>query len=153
MKGYTRKLEKKLIDDFMKTFYEKLGYYPKVITPGSLVKNKEGLKILTFKQLEEYFEPYLPKMRNNHLMKLMSKNRTRRLAELRYMFFYIARSMKYSLTEIGQYVGKHHTTIIHGLDMFVTLYKQDDVFKNLYHDIVNNIKKDNYEPSAVDDTD
>ena len=150
MKGYARKLEKKLIANFMKTFYEKLGYYPKVITPGSLVRNKDGLKILELKQLEEYFEPYLPKIRNNHLMKLTSKNRSRRISDLRFMFFYIARSMKYSLSEIGQYIGKHHTTIIHGLDMFVNLYKQNEVFKSTYHDILNHIKNDNYEPSAVE---
>lgn len=153
MKGYRRKLEKKLIQNFMETFYEKLGYYPKVITPGSTVRNDEGLKVLNLNQLEDYFEPFLPKMRNNHLMQLFSRCRKRRLVELRFMFYYIARSMKYNLTEIGQYAGRDHTTVIHGLDMFVTLYKQDDIFKSIYHEIVNFIKKDDYEPSTVDDLD
>ena len=153
MKGYKRKLEKKLIENFMKTFYEKIGYYPKVIIPGSNVINDEGLKILTLNELQEYFDPFLPKMRNNHSMNLFSKCRKRKLVEVRFIFYYIARSMKYTLTEIGQYAGRDHTTIMHGLQMFVTLYKQDDIFKSIYHEIINFIKKDEYEPSAMGDID
>lgn len=143
---YKQKLEQGLIKEFMEKFYEKVGYYPMVVTD---VKHQEGIKILTLSELEKYFTPYTPKVFGKKVI-LSSKNRSRPLVELRFIFFFIARQMRYGLLEIGQHLGKRdHTTVLHGLKTFKNLYETDIQFKAKYHKIINQIKLD-YEPSAVD---
>ena len=143
---YKKKLEQELIKQFSDTFFEKLGYYPIVIT------NKEynsSYKVLTLNELEQYFIPFTPHVFGKKTS-LSSKNRTRPLVELRFIFFFIARQMRYSLLEIGQYLGKRdHTTVIHGLSTFKNLYQTDVRFKAQYEAIINQIKHD-HEPSAVE---
>lgn len=143
---YKKKLEQELIKEFTEKFYEKIGYYPKVITD---IKKQPGIKILTLNELEQYFIPYTPHVFGKKTS-LSSKNRTRPLVELRFIFFFIARQMRYGLLEIGQYLGKlDHTTVIHGIKTFKNLYETDLRFKEKYNNIIKHIKLD-YEPSAVD---
>lgn len=144
---YKKKIEDELVKNFLNEFYEKVGYYPTVII-NRQVKTK-GSKLLTLSELETYFEPYLPTIFGKK-MKLTAKSRSRPLPELRFIFFFIARTLRYGLLEIGQHVGKRdHTTVIHGLTTFKNLYETDDGFRNRYYDIINAIKKD-YESSTLD---
>ena len=143
---YKKKIEHELIKGFLDKFYDKVGYYPIVITNS---KEKEGIKILTLSELETYFEPFLP-FQYDKKTTLASKNRIRLLVDLRFIFFFIAKQMKYTLLEIGQYLGnRDHTTVIHGLKTFKNLYETDIKFKSRYTTIINNIKQE-YEPSTME---
>lgn len=146
-KTYQEKVEKQLVKDFLNTFYEKVGYYPIVI-----VNNKEKndkYKTMSLIELETYFDPYLPTIYGKK-QKLGTTNRSRPLPELRFIFCHIARSMRYTLKEIGQYLnGRDHSTVMHGLTAFENLYQTDERFKTLYYQIINTIKS-KYESSVMD---
>lgn len=141
-------LEQQLIKEFMENFYEKIGYRPVVILENG--RNNNGIILLTLRELETYFTPYLPTLYNKKL-NLAAKNRIQSLVELRSIYMFIARSMHYTLKEIGTYLGgRDHTTVLHNLNIFKNLYETDESFRSKYFTIVNNIKKD-YEPSTMDD--
>lgn len=143
----SKKIENELIKEFTDVFYEKLGYYPRVITKAKInIKNSIDLS-----ELEKYFQPFIDTLVGKGIA-LSSKNKTRRLSELRFMFFHIAKKYKYTLTEIGQFCGKRdHTTIIHGLKMFQILFKADCIFNKTYSEILNKIKE-NYELSTMENS-
>ena len=146
---YEEKLEAKLIKEFSDKFYEKMGYYPTVITKK--VSNQEAV-ILTLPELESYFQEYLPTVFGKKLP-LANKNRCRELVELRCIFFFIGRCMHYSLKPMGKYLnGRDHTTVLHGIRTFKNLYDTDPNFKKRYYEIINKIKAD-YEPSVVEHVD
>ena len=145
---YRRKTEQTLIKEFLDTFYNKMGYYPTVIT-NTNIETKDGLTILSLNELEKYFKPLLPTLFQRNVT-LQSKDRSRSLVELRFIFFFIARTMRYNLIDIGRFCGgRDHTTVIHGLRTFKNLYETDENFRGRYYTIINNIKKD-YEPPTLD---
>lgn len=145
---YKKKIENELIKGFLDKFYHKVGYYPTVIT-NTNIETKDGLGILNLNDLAKYFEPYLPTIYERK-MSLSSKNRNRSLVDLRFIFFFIARTMMYNLRDIGMYCGgRDHTTVLHGLKTFKNLYETDIKFKSIYTTIINNIKQ-KYEPSTME---
>jgi hypothetical protein len=147
---YKKKLENQLIKEFLDKFYEKVGYYPTVVTNNKITD--DGVIVLTLTELEKYFEPYL-QTRSGRSMRLGSKDRTRYLVELRCIFFFIGRSMRYGLKQLGVYMGdRDHTTVMHGVSTFRDLYDTDPAFRSKYYTIINEIKKD-YEPSTMEPTD
>jgi hypothetical protein len=147
---YKKKIEHDLITEFIKKFHDKVGYNPTVITNHRITD--DGIITLTLPELEKYFEPYLPTYYNKKLT-LAAKDRTRGLVELRCIFFFIARSMRYGLKQLGKYLGgRDHTTVIHGVNTFRNLYETDPLFRNKYYLIINQIKKD-YESSTLDPLD
>lgn len=142
---YKKKIENELIKEFSDKFYEKVGYRPTVITD----EKNNGRIVITLVELEKYFESYLPTL-YGRIPKLSSKDRSRPLVELRSIFFYIGRTMGYSLKELGGYMGgKDHTTVIHNINTFKNLYETEVAFKNKYYLILNQIKKD-YESSTME---
>jgi len=144
---YQKKLENELVREFLNNFYEKAGYYPIVIINEKA--NIDQSKTMSLIELEGYFERYLPVIYGKK-QRLGTKNRSRPLPELRFIFCQIARSMRYNLKEIGQHLGgRDHSTVLHGLTAFRNLYETDEKFKDLYHKIINNIKQ-NYESSVMD---
>ena len=146
-KEYQKKMENELVNKFLKTFHEKVGYYPIIIINEKA--NIDQSKTMSLIELEGYFEQYLPTIYGKK-QRLGAKSRSRPLVELRFVFCQIARSMQYNLKEIGQHLGgRDHTTVLHGLTTFKNLYETDERFKELYHNIINNIKK-YYESSAMD---
>lgn len=150
MIDYKKKIKQELIDEFVLKFKEKIGYKPTVITDNSMINN--GVVILTLNELENYFTPFLPKVRYRDI-KLGSRDRIRSLVELRCIFFFIARSMNYTLKSMGQYLGgRDHTTVIHNITTFKNLYDTDEIFKIKYNTILKALKND-YEPSTLEHTD
>jgi len=143
---YKKKVENDLIREFLDKFYEKVGYYPTVVTDNRI--SEDGVIILTLEELERCFDPHLPTFFNKKTG-LGSKDRYRPLVELRSIFFFIGRSMKYNLSQLGKYLSRDHTTVIHNINTFRNLYETDPAFRNKYYLIINQIKKD-YEPSALD---
>lgn len=146
---YKKKVEHDLITDFVNRFYEKVGYYPTVITNHRITD--DGIITLTLPELEKYFEPHLPTIFKQKV-NLATKSRSRSVVELRCIFFFIARSMRYSLKQLGVYMGgRDHTTVIHGITTFRNLYETESSFRDKYYLIINQIKKD-YEPSTLGTT-
>lgn len=144
---YAAHLEKKLIDEFKERFLEKIGYEPVILT--RIETNEYSIPVMSLQQLEEYFEPFLPSQYGKKLT-LFSKSRKRELVELRMMFCYIARSMKYKLTAVGQFMGgRDHTTVMHNIATFQNLMETNELFRFLFLEILKYIKE-NHEPSTLD---
>jgi len=133
--------ETEFIHQFMEEYYKKFEYYPTVIARDSTVESKEGIGVMNLNILENYFDSFLPYFYRQKV-RLTDKCRRRELVELRTIFFFLARRMGYSLTNIGKYMKKDHTTVVYGLKQFRNLYETDEMFRILYYKIVNHIKKD-----------
>jgi len=145
---YKKKVEHDLIAEFRNKFYEKVGYYPTVITNHRITD--DGVSILTLPELERYFDSHIPSVLFGRKVTLGAKDRARELVELRCIFFFIGRSMKYGLKQLGRYLGnRDHTTVIHGVNTFRNLYETDAKFREKYYLIINEIKKD-YESSIME---
>ena len=140
---YAIKMEKKIVSNFLKEFYEKMGYYPTVITKKS-VNSEEGstLNILNLEELEQYFLPYTPTFFGKKTS-LKDKSRKLELVMLRHIYCYVAKTMGYSLKSIGIYLGnRDHATIINSINVFKNLYETSSSFRQKYHNIINQIKAD-----------
>jgi len=146
--NYEEITEKDLVNEFLKNFHEKLGYYPTVITNADLKEN--SLNVLSLDELGKYFTPYLP-IAYGKIVGLGSKLRVREIIELRQMFCSIARNIGFSLKSIGVYLGnRDHTTIIHALRSFGNLMETDPTYREKYNNIINKIKTDgNYYNSST----
>lgn len=146
-KTYASQLEKKLIDQFRESFYEKIGYYPMVVTKMQ-GNPDQHLPVIELSLLQTYFEPFLPYLGEQKLS-LKSKSRYRELVELRNIFCFLARTMGYSLNTIGDSLGKRdHTTIIHNVSCFKNLIETSDPFRQKYITILTYIKQE-HESSAM----
>lgn len=140
-------IEKQLITNFLDHFYMKMGYYPTVF--GKYYKQSSTIKVLELSQLKACFDPFLPKL-NGKKLTLHSKQRVRRLTELRFIYAHIAKKMGYTLNLIGHHMGgRDHTTVLHGLRTFRNLYETDEAFRSKYQTILNHIKN-KYESSFMD---
>jgi hypothetical protein len=140
--------EKELVKAFMEQFYETLNYYPTVITKNNTMYNRDDIKVVSLQTLQSYFEPFLPTHYGKKL-KLPARNRSRYLVELRFIYFFIARCMKYNVVTIAKSIQMDHTSVLHGLRTFRNLYETSDSFRDKYYKIINYIKL-NYEPSIMD---
>jgi len=143
--------ETELVKEFMITFHEAMKYYPTVVTRNNTMHNKDDLKIVNLQTLQTYFDPFLPTQYGKKL-KLEARNRVRYLVELRFIYFFLARSMGYNVMTIGKSIRMDHTSVLHGLNTFRNLYETSDPFRQKYVKIINYIKL-NYEPSIVDHLD
>ena len=151
-KKYESFLEGRLIEKFKNEFYEKLGYYPVVITKIS-EHDPQGFKMMNLDELKGYFTPFLPKLYGK-VLKLDGKNRKRDIVELRHIFTFLARKLGYSFTSIGEFLGdRDHTTIINNVRMFNNLIETDPKFRKKYNDILEHIKKISNESPIMEPSD
>ena len=151
-KIYAKQLEKKLIDDFKSQFFKKMGYYPLIITKIS-TDTDDYLPIISLKELEEVFYPFLP-IKHDAKVPLGSNRRYREVVELRNIFCALARMMKYSTTYIGEYLGnRDHTTVLHNTNTFNDLIETCSQFREKYLQIVKLIKQQHNDTSTMDDLD
>lgn len=144
-KAYALHMEKKLIDDFKEVFYNKVGYYPTIITK---VKTDSGEFIprMSLEMLADYFTPFLP-TRGGFVLNLKSKSRFRPLVELRNIFCLLSRLMGYNLTQIGEFLGnRDHTTVIHNISSCKNLLETNDPFREKYLQIITHIKQNHESP-------
>jgi hypothetical protein len=147
---YARNLEEKLVGEFKEKFEKKLGYYPIVITKRQ-IEDKNILPCIGLKELSDVFTPYLPiKFSHKKVLKLESKHRDRSIVDLRNIFCFLAKSMGYTLTNIGAYLNRDHTTIIHCINNFKALVEVDSAFKEKYNIILHNIKENYNGTPALD---
>ena len=143
------KTERKLVEDFIDEFYEKVGYRPVVITK---VSADSEIQTMSLTELKACFTPFLPTLYGKKLS-LEHKSRTNELVELRHMYFHLARNMGYKLTAIAHSLGKlDHTTVMHGLRTFANLMDVDERYRVKFHTILNYIKTTKNGSSAMADS-
>jgi hypothetical protein len=140
-------IERELITDFKMRFEETLGYTPIILTKYEC--NEFFIPLMSLKHLAEYFDPFLP-IQYDKKVTLFSKSRKREIVELRMIFCFLARSMRNSLSTIGNFLGgRDHTTVMYNVTTFTNLMETSSVFKNQFYQIINYINQ-NYEPSTLD---
>jgi hypothetical protein len=144
---YARKLQKKLVFEFKKKFYDKIGYYPIVITNRSgdaIEEDEDGNEVIPFMSLDKlikHFEEFLPII-DGKKYSLLSKRRFKELVKIRHMYCFIAKTMGYSLKSVGYSLGKvDHTTVIHALRTFSDRYETEPIYRSEYHTIFEKIKE------------
>lgn len=137
---YAAKMEKKLVDDFKKLFQEKLGYTPIVFTKTDM--DAAEVPFMSLEELNRHFTAFLP-MKFGEPLPMQTKLRIREIVELRAIFCYLAKNMKYSLKTIGVFLGgRDHTTVIHGLNTFRDLMETNDAFRQKFLTIHKHIVKE-----------
>lgn len=148
---YASNLEKKLIDEFKQKFKEKLGYQPLVLT-RVVIDNDFSIPLMSLDQLKQCFDPFFVEEYGQRI-DLFSKSRKREVVELRMIFCFIARQMKYTCTTVGRFIGnRDHTTVLHNVATFRNLIETNEVFREKYTQILNHIKQ-NYESPIMDQPD
>jgi hypothetical protein len=148
MLKYTNRqlLEKKLITDFKKKFYKKLGYYPIVST--KVVEKQNDIPMLSLNELEECFMTCFSEILRKPNA-LRCKDRYRPIVDIRALFTHFARIMRYTYYGIGVHLGgRHHTSILHYNIIFNNEMETNLAFKNKYNRILSYIKE-KYESSNV----
>lgn len=135
---YGTVMEKKMITQFKTEFYNKIGYYPVVLT--FLETDDDKLPVLPLNKLKDHFDEFLPQQYGETLT-LCGKVRKREIVELRCIYCYLAKSMGYSLNDIGKEIGgRDHTTVIHSLKTFRDLMEISDIFRQKYDYVFSRIK-------------
>lgn len=149
---YAARLEKKLIDEFKTVFQQKLGYSPIVFT--RMERDLSEIPYMTLEELDKLFGKFLP-TKFGEPLPLQTTLRMREIVELRSIFCFIAKNMKYSLKNIGFHLGgRDHTTVIHGLKIFSDLLETNEGFRQKYlaiqKYIIEQTKSVDYEPFPMD---
>ena len=127
---YAAKLERKLVEEFKAQFQQKLGYVPIVFTKNDM--EAADIPFMSLEELNRQFTKFLPEKFGEPLP-LQTKMRIREIVELRAIFCYLAKNMKYSLKTIGIFLGgRDHTTVIHGLNIFRDLTETNDAFRQKF---------------------
>ena len=142
--------EKKLIEDFKQNFFAKMGYHPVVITRFEV--DGHAVECMPLDELKKCFEPFLPE-RYGRLLPIDAKRRYRELVDLRSMFCFLAKQMKYSLAAIGTALNNQdHTTVIHALSVFRDQMETSPSYKELFINIlthIRNLQIDKHESSIL----
>ncbi len=146
---YKKRVERELIDEFVKKFTDKVGYKPIVITDKG--SNETNYHVLSLSELEECFDSFLPTIRNKKIT-LKTECRIREVKDLRHTFCFIAKLMKHTYVSIGRHINRDHTTVINSIRTFRNLYQTDEVFRIRYFNIINYIKN-KYESSIMENLD
>lgn len=153
---YAEELENRMVNEFRERFYEKFEYYPVVLTRTNALAEDSNYHAIDLEELKSYFDPFLPKL-SNKIVTLEMHKRIREINELRVIYCYLARTMKYSLKEVGESIGgRDHTTVRHALQNFKNWLEIDPQFQTKYTMIISYIKTKTsklniYEPSNMAD--
>jgi len=118
--NYEEKLEYKLIGEFKRLFYRKMGYEPVVISRNhkELDPTKDGhyeLKPVNLKSLREWFNEITP--------------------------FKSGERMGHSFVGIGRALGRDHSTIMHNVQTTKDLLETNPQFRQIYSEIFEYIKE------------
>lgn len=126
---YAKRLEKKLIDQFKKNFFEKFNYQPLVIT-----QTENTLPWMPIEKLKDLCVPYEPGM--------CGVSRKREAVDMRAIFCYLAKSMKYTLKKIGEQIGaRDHTTVRYNVIIFYKMMETSEGFQSKFLQILEELKE------------
>lgn len=125
-KEYKNIQSHKLVNEFKRIYYEKIGLKPIVTiikdVPHVRIIENPHKKALDLEVLESIVNSFLPdhKIGRGIIVKsIKHKSRLRIVTDLRHIFCYVAKSMGYSLVAIGTYLNdRDHTTVINSLTKF-----------------------------------
>jgi hypothetical protein len=150
---YSRQLELKLIENFQREFYSKMGYFPHIITKHMKDEFRNLKPFMTLEELADKFKPFMPVLAGEK-MKLRSQLRKREVVEMRHIFTFIAKTMGYSHKTIAHFLGKKdHSTTINSMRVFEDLYQTSDNFREKFETInqyINSELNIQYDPSTMD---
>lgn len=140
-------LQKKLIAEFKEKFYEKLGYYPEVITENSNLTGSCLIRRIPLDELLEIMDRRILKPLitstpgTSWMTTIKNRSRIREVCEVRYTYFKIARLMGYSWKTIGRSVGLNHSTVIHGIQRMDGFLETDPNVRHEYYNRINQVKQ------------
>jgi chromosomal replication initiation ATPase DnaA len=102
------------------------------IRPNDLPKNiRVRLKFLKRRYSIDIIATAIKKVTKITHQQIGRKDRHRDVTEARKMYcYFIKQKMNLSLKEIGNSIGRDHTTIIHNIEVFKDLYETDQDFKS-----------------------
>lgn len=146
---YSLNLQKKLIDEFKKKFYEKIGFYPEVIvhTTEFVEAGHTSIMRIPLDELLDIFDRHLlPKLigrvpNTSWIESLRNKTRIRDICELRFMYYKIAGLMGYSWSSIGRTVRQDHGNVIHGINTLNNRLETDPRVRHDYYNTLLTIKQ------------
>lgn len=138
---YQFKLEQKLIKEFESMFAEKTGKKVTVLVKGRRSTNSWMPKI-SMTELEKhlllFISPQYPELEYS----LACKSRTRSMVQIRMIFCQLVRSLGYTYEEIGKYLNRDHTTIIHNVRTSDNLVEvNDENYMELFNKITDYLKE------------
>lgn len=115
---YRNVLATKLIREFASHFKEQTGLYINIhcndeglMSDLEIARKDNSLPVMSLKTLEELIlKNFSHKISNQQFM---SNNRARGLVDCRCYFTHFARRFNFTYASIGQYLGRHHTTVMH----------------------------------------
>jgi hypothetical protein len=138
---YQRKLALSMISKFSREFAEKTGLNVNIHVPEFVKLENNNVKhLLTLPKVEQLFlECIPPELRLE--VKLSCRSRKRNIVDLRTMFCSIAYKLNFTLSDIGRYINRDHTTIIHLNRKAEDLLATDDRFASLYNSITYQMSK------------
>lgn len=146
---YALSLQRKLITEFKQKFYDKLGYYPEVITHTTEVvpKGTYSIKRIPLDDLQEIFDTHIlqpitasiPGAR--WITNLKARSRIREVCEIRYIYFKLAHLMGYSWCSIARSIGLDHSTVIHGVQTLNDHLETDPRVRQDYHNTLYQVKQ------------
>lgn len=143
VKEYKERLAYKLVDKFTAEFYEKTGMKVRVMVDQlNTLKGDASIfndKIVSLNILEEEVLKALPFEVERNPIK--SRSRKGEYVDVRCIFCYIAcKVMGFTLTSVGRYLNKDHTSVIHMNKRAQNLINNDERFLSLYKTIYEKIK-------------
>lgn len=139
-KEYKNQLASKMIDSFVKDFREKTGFKATVMMDHLMIKHEKETTtgFFSLPMLEEAFLKAYPLPLPINPLRL--KSRKLEYVEARCVFCYIAREdMRFTLSGIGKFLNKDHTSIIHMNKRASDLLETEDRFYNLYKETKDNL--------------
>lgn len=141
---YEQKLALKMVTKFVNELYEKTGMKASVkvdrlkvsLDDQDPIKGIISLDILESKLLNAY---PIPLDKNP----LHTKSRRLDYVEARCIFCFIAcRKLKFTLTSVGKFLGRDHTTIIHMNTRAENLLETDVRFSSLFETVYNKLNQE-----------
>lgn len=146
---YSLSLQKKLIEEFKKKFYEKIGFYPEVIVHTTEFAQADSTSLMRI-PLDELLDIFdrclLPKLtcsipNTTWIESLKNKTRIRDICDLRFMYYKIAGLMGYSWSAIGRSVRQDHSNVIHGINTLNNRMETDPRIRSDYYNTLLTIKQ------------
>jgi hypothetical protein len=138
---YQRKLALSLISKFTRDFNDKTGLSVNVHVPEFVKFENDNMKyLLTLPKVEQIFLECVP-VELKPDMALKCRSRKRQIVDLRTIFCSIAYRLNFTLSDIGRYIQRDHTTIIHLTRKADDLLATDERFASLYNSITYEMSK------------
>jgi len=103
-------------------------------------KFKSSLKLSKYNISKEEILEIISEECDVSLSEIISRCRKKEVVNARFIFCAVMKKhFTYSLTRIGNIVGRDHTTVIHAIGEFNNRYENEDYFKSTVNKIYNKI--------------